>query len=235
MIPGTTTFNPQQLKSTKMVESRNIKNTILPIYNYPDLTSNTATWKCKNLFFFIKLVTKRYFKVNANWQIKNPTSFSSGYSLSTVFSDLRGSSQRATAHVCAGVCERVHGYPTFPSLPGTLQYLHSAAFSSGEHRSGPPSRLCPRCPVVWGQAASLSYLRDPHASQDKASLIPWCCGSVMLIQLPTGRETQLVCLVDLFQMYCMLYLPVVINKHRWNSSQQKWKIILLLTNSHYFL
>lgn len=136
--------------------------------------------------------------------------------------------------VCAGVCERVHGYPTFPSLPGTLRYLHSAAFSSGEHRSGPPSRLCPRCPVVWGQAASLSYLRDPHASQDKASLIPRRCGSVMLIQLPTGRETQLVCLVDLFQMYCMLYLPLVINKHRWNSSQQKWKIILLLTNCHYF-
>lgn len=167
----------------------------------------------KIYFFLIKLVTKRYFKVNANWQIKNLTSL-----FSTIFSNLRGSSQRAKAQAAPRpsvlVCERVHRYPTFPSLPGTLRYLHSAAFSAGEHRSEPPSRLCPRCPVVWGQAASLSYLRDPHASQDKASLIPRRCGSVMLIQLPTGRETQLVCLVDLFQMCCMLYLPLVIDKHR---------------------
>lgn len=126
-------------------------------------------------------------------------------------------SMSSPSPVCACASERARGYPTFPSLPGTLRYLHRAAFSSGEHRSGPPSRLCPRCPVVWGQAESLSYLRDPHASQDKASLIPRRRGSVMLIQLPTGRETRLVSLVDLIQMCCMLYLPLVINKHRCES------------------
>lgn len=69
------------------------------------------------------------------------------------------------------------------------------------------SRLCPRRPVFWGQARRATL--TPHRTKPL-----WSRGAVMLIQPSSGTETQLVCFVDLFRMCCMLYLPLVINKHR---------------------
>ncbi len=143
-------------------------------------------------------------------------------------------SRNSPSPVCAGACERVHGYQTFPSLPGTQWYLHRAASRSVTVASWPMSTgvglgadCVPRCPVVWGQAASVPYLHDPHASQDNASLIPRRCGSVMLIQLPSGRDTQLLCLVELFQIYCMIYLQVNTAHHN-NEQCYFWQILLFI-------
>ncbi len=124
---------------------------------------------------------------------------------------------------CVWACARLSNLPISPR-DTVVSSQSSFSFSdrrlmADEHRSGSRSRLCPRCPVVWGQAASVPYLHDPHASQDNASLIPRRCGSVMLIQLPSGRDTQLLCLVELFQIYCMIYLPLVINTRVCKSTQ----------------
>lgn len=135
-------------KSTKMAESKNIKKTILPTYNYSDLTSNMlktprtplhCNVKMQKSNFFIKLVTERYFKVNANWQIKNPTSFSSECSVIDRFSDLRGSSQRAEAQaaprpsvlVCVSVCTVIQPSHLSPGHCGIFTAQPSRPVSTG--------------------------------------------------------------------------------------------------------
>lgn len=72
-------------------------------------------------FFFYKLVTKRYFKVNANWQIKNLTSFSSGCLVINCFfrSERKLTASQSISSpspVCAGVwaCAQLSNLPISP-------------------------------------------------------------------------------------------------------------------------
>lgn len=142
----------------------------------------------------------------------------------------------------ARLCRCVWVYARLSNLPisprdTVVSSQSSFSFSdrrlmAGEHRSGSRSRLCPRCPVVWGQAASVPYLHDPHASQDKASIWSLCCGSVMLIQLPSGRDIQLLSLVDIFQIYCMTYLPLVTNTQVCKSTQLTTTMKIFIFDSY---
>ncbi len=146
--------------------------------------------------------------------------------------------------VCADVCERVHAYQTFSSLPGTQRYLHRAASRSVTVASWPMSTGvglgadCVPAALSTGVRPRLSHTCTtlmPHRTKPLWSL-RW--GSVMLMQLPSGRDIQLLSLVDLFQIYCMTYLPLVTNTHRsasQHSSPQQSKMLFMTVTVIHFI
>ncbi len=146
--------------------------------------------------------------------------------------------------VCAGVCERVHAYQTFSSLPGAQRYLHRAASRSVTVASWPMSTGvglgadCVPAALSSGVRPRLSHTcttLTPHRTKPLWSL-RW--GSVMLMQLPSGRDIQLLSLVDLFQQYCMTYLALVTNTHRsvsQHSSPQQSKMLFMTVTVIHFI